>query len=102
MVYLPNMWHDREDSKIACCFEQEIMRKRAIFIKLCYLQMMQPVFYKKKNARNMPNLWNMPNAKIDMPSLQKHAKFVFFGRKYANMATLVVFTNIWEYTFIVT
>ena len=37
----------------------------------------------------MPNFWNMPNAKIDMPSLQKHAKFVFFGRKYANMTTLV-------------
>ena len=47
MVYVPNMWHDREDSKIACCFEQEIMTKRAIFIKLCYLQMVQPVFYKK-------------------------------------------------------
>ena len=37
---------------------------------------MQPVFH--KNARNMPNVWNVPNAKINMPSLQKHQICTFW------------------------
>ena len=38
----------------------------------------------------MPVFGNMPNAKILQPSISKYAKFVFSGRKWANLATLVV------------
>ena len=43
-----------------------------------------------KYAKNMPIFMNMPNAKILQPSSLKYAKFVFSGRKQANLATLVL------------
>ena len=38
----------------------------------------------------MPIFVNMPNAKILQPSSLKYAKFVFSGRKKANLATLLL------------
>lgn len=52
------------------------------FTQKCHSQ------FSSEYAKNMPIFGNMPTAKILQPSTLKYAKFVFSGKKYANLATL--------------